>query len=178
MGKIVITGGAFQGKGDYALQTFGIPRQNNIDFEKLENFWMTGLETETNRKEGYGLLSFRQMTDREDEMLVLIARTMAAYLQAEKAEPDAMVLFHHCHRFVYWTTRYRIDAMTLWNLLLAQCQAEERWCAVMDEIGGGIVPVDSFEREYRENTGRFGCALAAQAEKVIRVHCGIGVLIK
>lgn len=49
---------------------------------------------------------------------------------------------------------------------------------VSDEIGYGIVPVDVFEREYREMTGRECCRLAAQAERVIRVTAGIGWCIK
>lgn len=49
---------------------------------------------------------------------------------------------------------------------------------VTDEIGYGIVPADAFEREYRENTGRVCTALAAKAEEVHRVICGIGVKIK
>ncbi|MDD6207100.1 MAG: bifunctional adenosylcobinamide kinase/adenosylcobinamide-phosphate guanylyltransferase [Clostridiales bacterium] len=49
---------------------------------------------------------------------------------------------------------------------------------VSTEIGCGVVPVDSFEREYREETGRACCYLASQAKKVIRVLCGIGMVIK
>ena len=47
-----------------------------------------------------------------------------------------------------------------------------------DELGCGIVPVDAFEREYREKNGRINCFLAERAERVIRVICGIGVKIK
>ena len=50
--------------------------------------------------------------------------------------------------------------------------------AVCDEIGCGLVPVDAFEREYRETTGRVMTALAERAERVDRVVCGIGVRIK
>ena len=49
---------------------------------------------------------------------------------------------------------------------------------ISDEVGNGIVPVDSFEREYRETTGRILVALAGQAEEVERVICGIGQKIK
>lgn len=45
---------------------------------------------------------------------------------------------------------------------------------ISDEIGCGLVPVDAFEREYREVTGRVCCYLAKKAEQVIRVTCGIG----
>ncbi len=49
---------------------------------------------------------------------------------------------------------------------------------ISDEIGNGIVPVDPFEREYRERTGRILVELAGQAEEVVRVICGIGQKIK
>lgn len=49
---------------------------------------------------------------------------------------------------------------------------------ISDEIGNGIVPVDAFEREYRERTGRIQVMLAERAEEVVRVICGIGQRIK
>ena len=49
---------------------------------------------------------------------------------------------------------------------------------ISDEIGNGIVPLDSFEREYRERTGRILVKLAEQADEVVRVICGIGQRIK
>lgn len=49
---------------------------------------------------------------------------------------------------------------------------------VCDEVGCGLVPVDTFERKYRESVGRIMCSLAGQAERVDRVVCGIGMRIK
>ncbi len=49
---------------------------------------------------------------------------------------------------------------------------------ISDEIGSGIVPLDGFEREYRERTGRMLEALALDADLVVRVICGIGQKIK
>ena len=46
------------------------------------------------------------------------------------------------------------------------------------EIGYGIIPVDAFDREYRETAGRLCTELAVYADKVYRVVCGIGVLLK
>ena len=46
------------------------------------------------------------------------------------------------------------------------------------EVGCGPVPADAFEREYREMVGRISCELAAQAEAVYRVTCGIAMRIK
>lgn len=49
---------------------------------------------------------------------------------------------------------------------------------VTAEIGYGLVPVDAFERQYRECVGRICTDLAACAERVDRVQCGIGNRIK
>ena len=49
---------------------------------------------------------------------------------------------------------------------------------ICDEVGNGIVPLDSFEREYRERLGRLLCEIAAKAERVERIVCGIGQRIK
>lgn len=49
---------------------------------------------------------------------------------------------------------------------------------ISDEIGNGIVPMDPFERAWREKTGRELICLAAEAETVIRVMAGIGQRIK
>ena len=47
-----------------------------------------------------------------------------------------------------------------------------------NELGSGVVPVEAFDREWREATGRLCCRLAAEAEEVHRVACGIGMVIK
>ena len=49
---------------------------------------------------------------------------------------------------------------------------------ITDEIGYGLVPIDAFERRYREETGRICTRLAAFSERVDRVVCGIGLPIK
>lgn len=47
-----------------------------------------------------------------------------------------------------------------------------------DEVGLGIVPMEAFERSYREVVGRVLCELAKLSRKVHRVYYGIGVIIK
>ena len=48
----------------------------------------------------------------------------------------------------------------------------------VNELGCGIGPVDAFDRNWREVTGRICCRLAKQADAVYRVFCGIGTKIK
>lgn len=49
---------------------------------------------------------------------------------------------------------------------------------VSDEVGCGVVPIDAFDRAYREAVGRVCTELAAYSSRVIRVMCGIGTVIK
>ena len=88
---------------------------------------------------------------------------------------DKPVVINHFHLWV----RERI--------LAGECPEEEtmafldvcRDCIIIcDEVGNGIVPVEPFEREYRERVGRLLIRLAGKAEEVERVICGIGQKIK
>lgn len=47
-----------------------------------------------------------------------------------------------------------------------------------DEVGAGIVPVDAFERAWRDETGRVYQLLAAHAQNVTRVWAGIPQALK
>ncbi len=49
---------------------------------------------------------------------------------------------------------------------------------VSDEVGCGVVPMDAFDRAYREAVGRICTELAACSKRVTRVICGIGTVIK
>lgn len=54
----------------------------------------------------------------------------------------------------------------------------EKALVICNEVGCGIVPIDRAERVAREATGRLCVELAEHADKVYRVTCGIGTLIK
>lgn len=54
----------------------------------------------------------------------------------------------------------------------------EKAVVICNEVGGGVVPIYKSERVWREATGRLCCELAARAEKVVRVVCGIPTVIK
>lgn len=55
---------------------------------------------------------------------------------------------------------------------------DESKIVITDEIGGGLVPVDAFERAWRENVGRICGRLAQQAQLVERVYCGLATVLK
>lgn len=45
-------------------------------------------------------------------------------------------------------------------------------------VGGGLVPVERFEREWRELVGRTCCQMAAEAAEVWRIFCGLPQRLK
>ena len=47
-----------------------------------------------------------------------------------------------------------------------------------NEVGCGVVPMDRADRDWRERVGRTCCYLAERAERVIRVYCGIPMVLK
>lgn len=49
---------------------------------------------------------------------------------------------------------------------------------ICDEVGYGVVPIDAFDRQYREAVGRVCTCLADFSKKVHRVVCGVGMVIK
>ncbi len=100
--------------------------------------------------------------------------------------PENVSLFNHLHMYIrrmflngmekeqnLSDIRERIDR----NLQMV-IKNNPEVIFISDEIGYGIVPVEAFERLYREETGRICCKLAEQAESVTRVVCGIGMVIK
>ena len=84
-------------------------------------------------------------------------------------------VINHLHLWVRKCLEQQADVELLTDKLL---EAYPGLIFICDEIGNGIVPMDAFEREYREQTGRILIELAKEAEEVIRVICGIGQKIK
>ena len=46
------------------------------------------------------------------------------------------------------------------------------------EVGGGVVPIDAAQRAARESAGRLACLLAARADCVVQMFCGIPTVLK
>lgn len=49
---------------------------------------------------------------------------------------------------------------------------------IATEVGGGVVPADAGERAAREAAGRLSCLLAQRADRVVRVFCGLPIVLK
>ena len=61
---------------------------------------------------------------------------------------------------------------------LADRLAHEYDILIATEGGGGVVPLDANERADREAAGRLACLLAARADCVVQMFCGIPTVLK
>lgn len=82
---------------------------------------------------------------------------------------------NHFHLYLRRLLQARQDVARSLDLLLEHNGAV---LLIMDEVGCGIVPMDAFERQYREVVGRVGCRLAQKATHVERIVCGLGQVLK
>ena len=46
------------------------------------------------------------------------------------------------------------------------------------EVGAGVIPLSASDREWRERAGRLACLLASRADIVVRMVCGVPVMVK
>ena len=85
------------------------------------------------------------------------------------------VIVNHLHHYIREQLRQGTDPE---GMIENFCKEHPDCILICDEIGNGIVPMEAEERTYRERTGRILEQLAAQADEVVRVVCGIGLKIK
>ena len=121
---ILIIGGAYQGKTEYAKKTYGL---QDADIFTCEN------------------------TD---------------------IDPNARAI-RHLERFALACVRVgkepaeELRALDLSDKIL-----------ICEDISCGVVPMDAVEREWREAVGRMNAMLAARAERVTRLFCGLPLELK
>lgn len=90
-------------------------------------------------------------------------------------EIESCMAINEFHSF---TRRWLLEGRTKKELLKILEKNENLQLLISDEIGYGLVPVDDFEREYREFHGRVMTELAERADCVERVVCGVPQRIK
>jgi len=85
------------------------------------------------------------------------------------------VILNHFH---LWVKSRMINGGCPEEEIISFMDCNKDCIIICDEIGNGIVPMEPFEREYRECVGRILVQLAKRAEEVERIICGIGQKIK
>ncbi len=102
-------------------------------------------------------------------------QTMPEKQQTGQQTSGLHVIVNHLHHYI----REQLWKGTDPEKAIADFLDEHPDCILIcDEIGNGIVPMEAEERNYRERTGRILEQLAAQADEVVRVICGIGQKLK
>lgn len=100
------------------------------------------------------------------------------WIDGRDCEEEELYQCQGIHHFHVYVERMMRDGHCVNDLAGRIFQRNPEAVIISDEIGYGIVPADSFERAYRETMGRICTQLAADAGKVCRVVCGIGMVIK
>lgn len=95
--------------------------------------------------------------------------------QSDLAKWDRFDILIHVHE---WVRRVLLAGKSPDALLTAHLPQLKGRILTGDEIGSGIVPIDPFERTWRDETGRAYQRLAKHADIVERVHAGIPMVLK
>lgn len=82
---------------------------------------------------------------------------------------------NHFHEYIGRLVGEQAD---VWAIVQRLLDENPDIIVVTNEIGYGVVPISPYERQYRETTGRVCTRLAAAADEVYRVVCGIGQVLK
>lgn len=81
-------------------------------------------------------------------------------------------------RFHEYIRRMVQEQKDVWELVRELLEQNPDIIIVTNELGYGVVPVEAFDRQYRETTGRVCTRLAEVSDEVYRVVCGLGQVIK
>lgn len=127
---VLIIGGAYQGKLDYAKEEYGLTDEDVFTCE-----------------EGSTAVGF------DEKIVDHFERYVLALIKAGQVPEKAVSMQLRANRY-----KGRI--------------------IICDDISQGVVPMDVTERAWREGVGRTMVRVAKQADKVVRVFCGIPVVLK
>lgn len=89
---------------------------------------------------------------------------------AEKLYPNLQKI-ENLHEIVRKMLQKNQDSMSLLHTLRGHV-------ITCDEVGCGVVPIDRADENWREAVGRLCCALAQEADAVVRVIAGVPQFIK
>lgn len=144
----LIIGGAFQGKLEYAQKTY-----------RITEGWIDGRSCEPGAIGSCrGIHHFHEYIKR---MLEAGADSAADRETVCFKAGDLTRLEQQAEQFADWL-----------------CRTNPELVVVSNELGYGIVPMEQSDRLWRETVGRICTCLAARAEEVVRVVCGLGIRLK
>lgn len=150
---VIMIGGAHQGKLAFAMQNYGVTKEDVVDQDC--------------KKTGKILNNFH-----------LLVRKILKENWIVSSENQKMVDSQHHKKKDDKANNNRDGIESLDNCVDHILQEYKDGIIICDEVGCGLVPMDAFERTYRDMVGRCMCKLTAQADEVIRISCGIPQRIK
>lgn len=92
--------------------------------------------------------------------------------EAEVMWKDRICIINHLHLIVRRLIMSGMSEEDIYALMERIC-LEDGIIVISDEIGNGIVPADREDRIYRDIVGECQQRIAAKAENVYRVYCGL-----
>ena len=96
----------------------------------------------------------------------------------KNASYDAIFRCKCIYHFHEWIKKGMQENWNFTNLAEELLKRNPELIIITNELGYGVVPVDAFDRAYRETTGRICTEIAGRCEQVIRISCGLGMVIK
>lgn len=112
-------------------------------------------------------MRFKQ--ENKESMPVVIDAGIGEFEQMLKAD-----IIFNLH---LWIKRLLEEEGDPYQMISALVNQNKKVILTVAELGCGVVPIDKFDRNYREVTGRICCELAQKSSQVIRVLCGIATVI-
>ena len=110
------------------------------------------------------------LLEKEDRRLKIVDGSQAA--EEDLRQADLFTDFH------LWVARLLREDRDVYEAVNRMMEENPSITVTVNELGCGIVPVDAFDRKWRETTGRVCCLLAQKSTEVYRVTCGVATKIK
>lgn len=98
-------------------------------------------------------------------------------IDGENCELDSIYSAKVINHFHLLIKRMMLEEKNINDILNKLLNENSNCIIITTEIGCGLVPIDKFEREYREKVGRICCEVAKNSNQVYRVQYGIAMKI-
>lgn len=112
----------------------------------------------------------KYLLEKEDRIVRIVDGSQAA--EEDWRQVDLFTDFH------LWVARLLREDRDVYEAVNRMLEENPTITVTVNELGCGIVPVDAFDRKWRETTGRVCCLLAQKSTEVYRVTCGVATKIK
>lgn len=94
---------------------------------------------------------------------------------ATEAELYKANIINHFHLFI----QKQLQASQNVDMLPHKLLLKNPYVTIIcNEVGSGVVPMEKADRIYREKVGRICHELAKRSQKVVRIQCGLGTVLK